>query len=163
MKNIFIIVFFLYAVNLFGQFKSDMPVSELEKNFHIKKNFRNIANYKSDTTINVNYYKLELALQTAPNLLTGKVTINSLVTVASINSLFYDLSNVLTVDSVTSTAGATNFSHTNDKIQITLPRSYTQNELTSITIYYHGLPDPTGFGSFEFGSHNNNPDIWTLS
>ena len=163
MKKIFIIIFFLSVYNLFGQFKSDMPVSELEKNFHIKKNFRNIANYKSDTTINVNYYKLELALQTAPNLLTGKVTINSLVTVAAINSLFYDLSNVLTVDSITSTAGATSFSHTNDKIQIALPRSFIQNELTSITIYYHGLPDPTGFGSFEFGSHNNTPVIWTLS
>ena len=163
MKKIFIIIFFLYGINLFGQFKNDTPVSELEKNFHIKKNFPNIANYKSDTTINVNYYKLELALQTAPNLLIGKVTINSVVTVAAINSLFYDLSNVLTVDSITSTAGATSFSHTNDKIQITLPRSFTQNELTSITIYYHGLPDPTGFGSFEFGSHNNTPVIWTLS
>ena len=163
MKKIFIIIFFLYGYTLFGQFKNDMPVSEIEKNFHIKKNFRNIANYKSDTTINVNYYKLELALQTAPNLLIGKVTINSIVTVAAINSLFYDLSNVLTVDSITSTAGATSFSHTNDKIQITLPRSFTQNELTSITIYYHGLPDPTGFGSFEFGSHNNTPVIWTLS
>lgn len=163
MKNIFIIVFFLYGINLFGQFKNDMSVSELEKNFHIKKNFRNIANYKSDTTINVNYYKLELALQTAPNLLIGKVTINSVVTVAAINSLFYDLSNVLTVDSITLTAGATSFSHTNDKIQITLPRSFTQNELTSITVFYHGLPDPTGFGSFEFGSHNSTPVIWTLS
>lgn len=140
-----------------------MPVSELEKIFHIKKNFRDIANYKSDTTLNVNYYKLELAVQTAPNLLTGKVTINSTVTAASINSLFYDLSNALTVDSVTSAAGAISFSHINDKIQITLPRSFTQNELTSIIIYYHGLPDPTGFGSFEFGSHNNTPVTWTLS
>jgi aminopeptidase N len=162
-KKIFSIVFFLCTFNLFGQFKNDMPVAEMEKKFHMRKNFRDLANYKSDTTIDVNYYKLELALQTAPNLLTGKVTINSLVTVLSINSLFYDLSNALSVDSVTSTAGAISFTHLNNKIQISLPRTFNLNELTSTTIYYHGVPDPTGFGSFEFGSHNNTPVIWTLS
>lgn len=163
MKKIFVIFFFIFNINLFGQFKNDMPVAEMEKKFHIRKSFRNLANYKSDTTINVNYYKLELALQTAPNLLTGKVTINSVVTVNSINSLFYDLSNALTVDSITSTAGAISFTHSNNKIQIALPRTFNLNELTSITINYQGLPDPTGFGSFEFGSHNNTPVIWTLS
>lgn len=163
MKKIFFIIFFLYGCSSFGQFKSNMPVSEIEKNFHIRKNLQSLANYKSDTTINVNYYKLEIALQTAPNLLTGKVTINSLVTAAPINSLFYDLTNILAVDSIVSTAGNVSFTHSGDKIHITLPRTFNRNELISVTIYYRGVPDPSGFGSFIFDSHSGTPVIWSLS
>ncbi len=140
-----------------------MRIADIEKTAHIRNYLRTITDYKSDTTLNVYYYKLELAVQSAPNLLIGKVTINSVVAVPSIDSLFYDLSSALDVDSITSTAGVISYAHINNVIHITLPHTFNQNELTSVTVYYHGVPAPTGFGSFEFGSHNGTPVIWNLS
>lgn len=170
MKKIFLIIFLFYTSCLLAQFKSDNGVNIFPRISDIEKKSigsiffnKSLADYKSDTTINVNYYKLELGVQTAPNLLTGKVTINAVVVNPSINSLFYDLSNVLTVDSLVSASGTIVYTHSNDKIQITLPRTFTQNELISVTVFYHGVPDPSGFGSFEFGSHNGTPVIWNLS
>lgn len=163
MKKILLLIFFLYGINLSAQFENKISPAQMEKNAYIRSQYKNLADYKSDTTINVNYYKLELGVQTSPNLLTGKVTINSVVIPSSINSLFYDLASNLTVDSIKSPAGETSFTHTENKIRIILPRTFNQNELVSVVIYYHGVPDPSGFGSFEFGSHNNTPVIWTLS
>lgn len=173
MVKIFLIIFFVWTVNLSAQInlmQSDNGVKihprvwDIEKNSFNSRIFNKFSgNYKSDTTIDVNYYKLELAVQTAPNLLKGKVTINSSVVTASTNSLFYDFSNALTVDSITSAAGAINYTHSNNIISISLPRAFIQGELISVTVYYHGVPDPTGLGSFIFGAHNGTPVIWTLS
>jgi aminopeptidase N len=160
-KKIFLIIFFIYGINLPAQFENKISPAQMEKNARL--NYRSLSDYKSDTTINVNYYKLELGVQTSPNLLTGKVTINSTVISSSITSLFYDLSSALTVDSIKSSSGAISFTHADNVIRITLPRTFNRNELISLTIYYHGVPDPSGFGSFEFGSHGNTPVIWTLS
>lgn len=163
MKKIFLIIFFIYGINLPAQFENKISPAQMEKNARIRNYFNSLSDYKSDTTINVIYYKLELGVQTSPNLLTGKVTINSTVVPSSITSLFYDLSSVLTVDSIRSQTGAINFTYTDNVIRINLPHTFNQNELISIIIYYHGVPDPSGFGSFEFGSHSNTPVVWTLS
>ncbi|MBS1514600.1 MAG: T9SS type A sorting domain-containing protein [Bacteroidetes bacterium] len=163
MKKFLFIFLVLVCGGLHAQFKSSKPVAEIEKNFHIRSEVRALTDYKSDTTINVNYYKLELAVQNSPDLLIGKVTINSVPSLFPISSLFYDLSSALTIDSITSFSGSIGYSHSNDKINITLPRVFNLNELISTVIYYHGVPDPSGFGSFEFGSHAGTNAIWTLS
>ncbi|MBX7044755.1 MAG: T9SS type A sorting domain-containing protein [Ignavibacteria bacterium] len=163
MKKFLFIFLVLVCGGLHAQFKSSKPVAEIEKNFHIRSEARALSDYKSDTTINVNYYKLELAVQNSPDLIIGKVTINSVPFLFPISSLFYDLSSALTIDSITSFSGSISYSHSNDKINITLPRVFNLNELISTVIYYHGVPDPSGFGSFEFGSHTGTNAIWTLS
>jgi len=160
-KKIFLIIFFIYGINLPAQFENKISPAQIEKNARI--HYRSLSDYKSDTTINVNYYKLELGVQSSPDLLTGKVTINSTVIPSSITSLFYDLSSDLTVDSIKSSSGVIVYTHTDNIIRINLPRTFNQSELISIIVYYHGVPDPSGFGSFEFGSHGNTPVIWTLS
>jgi len=176
LKKIFFTIFFLcLSHTLFGQISPESSVnispriSDIERSRFQKSNFRalnNYSDYKSDTTINVNYYKLELVAQTSPNLLTGKVTINSLVKTPSLNSLFYDLTDVLEVDSValnSSPAGLVSFTHITNKIFIKFPRDFSFNELISVTVYYRGVPDPTGYGSFIFSTHGNIPVIWSLS
>ena len=53
-----------------------------------------------------------------------------------------------------------------DKIIIPLDRVYNSGEKFSIDISYNGSPkdsNPESFGSFIFGTHNENPIIWTLS
>lgn len=142
----------------------DKPVHELERRSHERTFEKLKRDYPSDTSINAIYYHLDLAITSDPDFLKGSVTINSLSRENNLSRIFYDLSDNLNVDSVTHSSGTVSFKHTDNKIYITLPHLFDVNELISLTVHYHGVPVPTGYGSFIFGSHGNNePAIWTLS
>ena len=161
--KIFLIIFICYANISFSQF-TDKPVYEIEKDFHSRYFNKIKDSYQSDTSINAVYYKLDLYITENPNFLTGAVTINSVSKINGLSSLFYDFSNNMTVDSVIYNGSSHSYIHSNDKISISFSENFNINDLISIVIYYHGVPIPTGFGSFIFGYHNGNePSIWTLS
>ena len=70
----------------------------------------------------------------------------------------------MTVDSILLGNEKLQFTHENNKINITLNKTYSSQEEFEIKIYYEGQPNTTGFGSFVFDTHGNNePLIWTLS
>jgi len=48
-------------------------------------------------------------------------------------------------------------------MNIYLPNLVTANTIDSVSIYYHGTPTSTGFGSFIQDNHSGSPIIWTLS
>ena len=123
-------------------------------------------NYPGDSKIDVTYYGLDLIVTHQPNYLVGAVTIDLRVDTTAIDSLFINLStapNGLTVDSVLLNGSSTVFTHSDNKLNVILDRTYNLNETLSIIVNYQGLPIPTGMGSFEFGSHNGKPIIQTLS
>jgi aminopeptidase N len=79
-------------------------------------------------------------------------------------ALELDLIKPLTVDSITHASGPLTFVHTDDHIlTIDLPDLMAQGTLDSITVYYHGSPSSSGFGSFIKADHHGTPIIWTLS
>jgi aminopeptidase N len=118
--------------------------------------------YPGDSTIDIQYYKLDLSLTYTPNHLKGKVTVN-LKPASSVSRFFLDLQNNLTVDSITVNGIANQFNHTNNQLVVTLPRIFNSSELISTLIYYEGVPGSSGFGSFTFGTHSGQPVIYTLS
>ena len=69
----------------------------------------------------------------------------------------------MVVDSVLSNGTSLSFSQSNDELHITLDQNANKNDNISVVITYHGLPDITGLGSFEFGENQGVPAIWTLS
>jgi len=162
-KNLFVICLILFSEISFSQIY-EKPIYEIERDARAK-NFESInADYKSDTNINVIYYKLHLNITYKPNFLIGDVNIKCKSLVNSLQVIFYDLSNNLIVDSVLSEKNNLPFSHSQNKIFIILINSVNQGQEISVNIFYHGTPVPTGYGSFVFGSHNGSePAIWTLS
>ncbi|MGZ4049143.1 MAG: M1 family aminopeptidase, partial [Bacteroidia bacterium] len=83
---------------------------------------------------------------------------------AGFNQIQFDLSTVLTVDSVKYHSAPVTFAQlTGDLLQITLPGIIPVNTLDSITVYYQGTPASSGFGSFNKTTHAGAPIIWTLS
>ena len=80
-----------------------------------------------------------------------------------LDSLFLDLANVLTVDSVKAGNQSLSFAHSDNKITILLPQPYNINESFELTVFYQGTPIATGLRSFVFDLHNGQPSIWTLS
>ena len=119
--------------------------------------------YDGDSKIDITYYGLDLKITSNPNYLSGNVTIGATADTASLSTCFLDLRNALSIDSLLINGSPAMYTHSNHKINITLDRTYTQGETFAVKIYYRGVPGSSGFGSFEFSSHNGTPAIWTLS
>lgn len=119
--------------------------------------------YSGDSKIDVTYYGLDLTVTANPNYLSGSVIIGIKVDTSSINSCFLDLQNALTINSLLLNGSPAVFTHIDNIITVTLDRSYVYGEEFFIKIFYQGVPGSSGFGSFEFSSHNGTPAIWTLS
>ncbi len=156
------LLIFLSASNSFPQLNKKKLV-ESEK--HQLQNYYKINKilYPGDSSINVTYYGLNLTLTYSPNYLKGIVTVNAKSMENNLTNFFFDLQDPLLVDSVLLNGTKIPFIHSLAKLNINLPRSYNYGEQFSLVIYYQGIPGSSGFGSFEFGSHNNQPAIWSLS
>jgi|SRR5690554_2051686 len=139
------------------------PWVKAEQNRYSKSFQLSKINYPGDASIDITYYGLKLKITYSPQYISGSVIINAKVDSSSINNCWLDLQDVLSVDSVLLNGIAAAFTHSNDKIEINLDREYSQNESFSLEVFYQGVPGSSGFGSFEFSTHNGNPLIWTLS
>ncbi|MFN8357474.1 MAG: M1 family aminopeptidase [Spirosomataceae bacterium] len=118
-----------------------------------------------DENINVTYYKLNLVLDYDTKNLIGAITIFATSNSGSLTQVALDLQNKLTTDSVKVNNSRVVFVHQNNKLQVNLPTALAKDQALSLTVYYHGTPGSSGFGSFVFGKHNQNRDnvIWSLS
>ncbi|MHB8579368.1 MAG: M1 family metallopeptidase [Ignavibacteriaceae bacterium] len=157
-----LLLVFLSASNSFPQLdKINLVRSEkhqFQNNYKISKIL-----YPGDSSINVTYYGLNLTLTYSPSYLNGIATINAKSTENGLTNFFLDLQDPLLVDSVFLNGSKIPFIHSLAKLNINLPQSYNYGEQFSLVIYYEGIPGSSGFGSFEFGSHDNQPAIWSLS
>ena len=77
--------------------------------------------------------------------------------------LEFDFSDEMVVDSVLLNNQVSNFEHVNDLIKIPTQLSIPEGYNFSCKIFYHGNPPTSGFGSYNFDTHNNIHHVWTLS
>lgn len=119
--------------------------------------------YPGDSKIDVIYYGLDLKITTNPNYLIGNVTICVKADTSSLNMCFLDLRSFLIVDSVLLNGTTAQYTHSDNKINITLEHTYSQGEPFTLKVYYRGVPSGTGFGGFFFGTHAGTPIIGSLS
>jgi aminopeptidase N len=111
----------------------------------------------------VYYYRCEWNIDPAKNFISGNVTSYFIMT-ASADSIVFDLSYALQVDSILMSDVKLNFSqHSNETLTIHFPSIYSAATKDSISIFYHGEPAGGGFGSFVQSTHHGIPIIWTLS
>ncbi len=155
-------IFIIISFSAFAQSSKEALVKADEQQFLTLQKISH-ADYPGDSTIDVTYYKLDLTLQYTQHNLIGAVTVNAKSKSAELKAFFLDLQDPLNVDSVISNGTKLSFIHSNAKLNITLDTTLTPGESFSVTVYYQGTPGLSGFGSFEFGSHNGYPAIWTLS
>lgn len=79
------------------------------------------------------------------------------------SSVYFDMSDSLTADSVYFEGSKVDFQHSGNALQIFLPSDYAAGVLDSTTVYYHGVPPSSGFGSFVITQHDSINNLWTLS
>ncbi len=119
--------------------------------------------YPGDSKIDVTYYGLDLWVTYNPNYISGNVTIGVKSDTSFLNECFLDLRSFLIVDSVLLNGNTAQYTHSDNKINITLDHTYTQGESFTLKVYYRGVPSGTGFGGFFFGTHAGTPVVGSLS
>ena len=155
----FLLILLLLTIRAISQEISNIP--DFERQGNAKKFIKPLT--LASNNYNVHYYKCEWTVNPAKNHITGKVTPHFIVTAAT-NSLVFDLSHALKVDSVYMRGTKLMFSQsTNETLVIQLPKIYAAGAKDSLTIAYKGVPNGNGFGSFVQTTHNGTPVIWTLS
>lgn len=110
----------------------------------------------------VKYYRCEWEVDPAVRYIKGKVT-TYFTLVSTGNSIIFDMMSPLVVDSIKQRSQTLSFTHANNLITITLGSTLSAGTLDSVSVYYHGVPANTGFGSFINSSHAGVPVVWSLS
>lgn len=161
------LLFCLLSFSIFSQkktFYKDSYLKELilaEKKAGLKKmHFQNNAN---TTNYDVKYHRLVWNVDPTKAHISGHVTTHFIANM-NMNKIVFDMANNLTVSSVTQRGANLPFTtNSNDELIITLPSTQSSGTLDSLTVTYSGNPVSSGFGSFEVGTHNGTPVLWTLS
>jgi len=154
----------------FAVFAQITPQNNFNEKISSMEQQNAVSHFKTPLVFNGDNYDLKyqrMHWNIDPNVLfiSGEVTSYFVTTKPSISLISFDLSSVMVVDSVIYHSASITFSHTsNDALLINLPSSLSMNHSDSISIFYHGIPPGSGFGSFIKDVHNvTTPIIWTLS
>ncbi|MFQ6606838.1 MAG: M1 family aminopeptidase [Fidelibacterota bacterium] len=161
MRTRLVVVGFLFSM-LVGQVG---PPSELCS--RAKAAFRETSRTSTLTPeqekIDVIYYRLYLEIVPSSHTIHGLVQATALVLDSTLSDLELDFTSSLVVSSVTLNGDTVSFTHTANQLQIPLSSSLSVGDTLMATVSYSGTPPSTGFGSFNFDSHNGQTLIWTLS
>lgn len=109
------------------------------------------------------YHRFFWVIDPAKRYISGSVTSYFIATSEQINSIQFELSSALSVDSAIYAGRKVIVDHNNSLVTITLSSPLLRSQLDSVTLFYHGVPPSSGFGSFETYVHNGTPSMWTLS
>ena len=108
------------------------------------------------------YYKINMAIQYNPNLISATVSGRFRSMVQGLNSVVLDFDDNLQISAIAGDGGS--FTHSGQRLAIELNRSFNINEEFSVAITYSGTPVPAVPHYFRFDTmSDNSPMVWTLS
>ncbi len=133
--------------------------------------FSQTKNLKSNNPMeyDLKYHSLHLEIKVNPStslfqrFIKGKVTSYFEPATDEFTEIGFDLSTALVVDSTVYHGQRLDYTHSDNKLIITLPLELNKNVIDSLSVYYQGIPPSGGFGAFEVSTHNSVPIVWTLS
>jgi len=112
----------------------------------------------------VTYYKLDIRIDTAPTSISGAVAISAFSLSDTLHTVTLDLVDSMTIDSVVVDGTARSVVQNPMSCDIDLGQARPRGSMFEITVYYHGIPSTSGFGSFaSTTTPTGSPWIWTLS
>ncbi|MFI5170866.1 MAG: M1 family aminopeptidase [Chitinophagales bacterium] len=119
--------------------------------------------FHSAPTANYDLKYQRCAWTVSPDILFVSGNITSYFTLLETSdNIYFDASDSLVIDSVYFQNNPTEFEHVNNELKINFP-SMPAGVFDSVSVYYHGVPSTTGFGSFNITPHDSVNTLWTLS
>jgi aminopeptidase N len=165
MKKIFTIVFLTLSATLWSQGIFD-PEALTTISKGEKAAFAGKMNHRSTGTVSgmdVKWYRCNWKIDPNIDSISGDVTTLFVPSPSPADSVCFDLTRALVVDSVIYHGSHASWVHDSDLVKIRFPGILPMNIPDSVSIYYHGVPPDSGFGSFVWDEHFGSPIIWTLS
>jgi aminopeptidase N len=165
MKKLYVLPLLLIFVQIFAQNEEADRKSMIRNE---AKNHAKMINYNvNPNTLNydLKYQRLELDLDPAQQFVSGTVT-SHFVPNTALTSIYFDLSDVLTVSEVKYRGTSLSFTQLSTKeVKIDFPTSLPASTLDSLSIKYSGSPDTGGSAgdAFTIDVEDGNPVLFTLS
>ena len=103
----------------------------------------------------VKYVKFDIALSNTDVYISGNVTTASEVTAPNFTTYVFELSNLLSIDSVIVNGQLCSYTHIYGLCKVVLPGVFLKGDQFIAKVYYHGTPK-TGNGYFDRAGLNNN-------
>lgn len=166
MKKLYVLAFAVIFGYAFSQKNEDAERKGLLKDE--TQRYLKMINYNvNPNTLNydLKYQRLELELDPAQQYVSGTVT-SHFVPNQNMSSIYFDLSNVLTVSEVKYHGTNLNFSQLSTKeVKIDFPANIAASTLDSLSIKYAGAPDTGGSAgdAFTVSTQGGTPVLYTLS
>jgi len=101
------------------------------------------------------YYKIDFAIDFLTGTVDGYVEMQARSMTNGLTTVAVDLHPDMTVDSVILDGSQLSFSHTDDKVVITLDKEYDQYDYFQFSVYYNGVPTSEGFQAFTIEYHGS--------
>lgn len=118
---------------------------------------------ENENNIDVTYYNCLWNVNPEVRFIEGAVAIYYKYGEQYNGTVQFDCNSTLTVDSIIYNSTPILFSHLDNKIELTIEGN-TLGAVDSLAIFYHGVPESSGFGSFEIDTTSlGKPCMWTLS
>lgn len=164
MKSAFsyLLCFSIFSIKLFAQTNDIKKIAQVEKSFFTET--REYSRAVLPNNYDLKYCRTHWSIDPAVKFISGNIFYlyyhND-----SLNEFQLELSDSLVVDSILMQGALLNYTHNSNILTINFNSYLASDQLDSLTVYYHGIPPGTGFGSFAAETHgtNNIPVLWTLS
>ncbi|MGZ5197320.1 MAG: M1 family metallopeptidase, partial [Kaistella sp.] len=166
MKKIYVIMLALIFAQVYSQNSEEAERKSMISNELLK--YAKMIDYNvNPNTLNydLRYQRLELDLDPAQHFVSGTVT-SHFIPNQNISSIYFDLSNVLTVSEVKYHGNNLSFTQLSTKeVKIDFPANLPASTLDSLSIKYSGAPDTSGSAgdAFTISSQSGTPVLYTLS
>ncbi len=108
------------------------------------------------------YLRMELKVNPAKKYINGVVTFYFKIT-ENTDLLNFDMGVGINPDSIIYHTNKLTYAKGNNLLSVQLPNELTAGTYDSLSIYYQGIPQSDGFGSFTVSKHDTVPVLWTLS
>lgn len=143
--------------------ESDLcKIVNIERNSHSLKT--NCKGAQQTKLYDLVYHRIHWEINPEIYFIKGKITSHFIPNTSSFNNIYFDCDSNLTIDSVKYRGNTLNYSFVSEsELKIDFPSNLPSATLDSLTIFYSGIPNSTGNGSFIQSSHLNDSIIWTLS
>lgn len=160
------ILFVLLPFILFSQEKFfENHIHEIAEAESKQFKLSNHPGHRTGGNFDVVYSRFYWEIDPAVLFIQGSVTTYFKPLVDELNEIEFELNNTMTIDSIIFRNESKSWDYYSEfQFKIDLGAAISLNQIDSITIFYHGIPEQeSGFGSFAIGQHEGVPVMWTLS
>ena len=166
MKKLYVLVLAMICVQIYSQKNEEAERKSMIKS-ELNRYSKMIGYNENPNTLNydLKYQRLELSLDPAAQFVSGTVT-SHFQAKQNMSSIYFDLSNVLTVSEVKYHGANLTFTQLSSKeLKIDFPVNIPASTLDSLSVKYSGAPDTAGSAgdAFTVSTQGGTPVLFTLS